>query len=259
LLELVGQREYVPASLRTAIATSTMITPFSPLSDDELQELDNFMLYEVACDESMTLDTLDGYLHAIAIGPVTLHPRQWMPGIWGEGDSIMPPVESIEKLNRILGLVMRLFNSIIAALEDLPREIYPLWNEQEYRGKEYDDAEGWANGFCDGVKLCQREWQPLLDTPQGQAWYRPLGLLGEDDFVPEQDALTKTPAMRGKLALQIPAAVVAMYEHWLPYRQALYEREVAKTLQEKVGRNESCPCGSGKKFKKCCGAAADLH
>ncbi|MGB5261359.1 MAG: SEC-C metal-binding domain-containing protein, partial [Gammaproteobacteria bacterium] len=22
----------------------------------------------------------------------------------------------------------------------------------------------------------------------------------------------------------------------------------------KVGRNEPCPCGSGKKFKKCCGA-----
>ena len=50
-----------------------------------------------------------------------------------------------------------------------------------------------------------------------------------------------------------------MYEHWLPYREALYEREVAKTLQEKVGRNDPCPCGSGKKFKKCCGAAADLH
>ena len=47
-----------------------MTTPVSPLSDDELQELDNFMLYEVACDESMTLDTLDGYLYAIAIGPV---------------------------------------------------------------------------------------------------------------------------------------------------------------------------------------------
>ncbi|MCK7579691.1 MAG: SEC-C domain-containing protein [Chromatiales bacterium] len=22
---------------------------------------------------------------------------------------------------------------------------------------------------------------------------------------------------------------------------------------EKVGRNEPCPCGSGKKYKKCCG------
>lgn len=27
-----------------------------------------------------------------------------------------------------------------------------------------------------------------------------------------------------------------------------------KRAQPKVGRNEPCPCGSGKKFKKCCGA-----
>ncbi|MFB6240325.1 MAG: SEC-C metal-binding domain-containing protein, partial [Gemmatimonadota bacterium] len=26
--------------------------------------------------------------------------------------------------------------------------------------------------------------------------------------------------------------------------------------REKVGRNEPCPCGSGKKYKKCCGARA---
>jgi len=26
-------------------------------------------------------------------------------------------------------------------------------------------------------------------------------------------------------------------------------------LAEKVGRNEYCPCGSGKKYKKCCGAS----
>ena len=27
----------------------------------------------------------------------------------------------------------------------------------------------------------------------------------------------------------------------------------------KTGRNDPCPCGSGKKFKKCCGAASTLH
>ncbi len=26
-----------------------------------------------------------------------------------------------------------------------------------------------------------------------------------------------------------------------------------KIAEEKVGRNDPCPCGSGKKFKKCCG------
>jgi len=27
-----------------------------------------------------------------------------------------------------------------------------------------------------------------------------------------------------------------------------------KRTEEKIGRNDSCPCGSGKKYKKCCGA-----
>ncbi|MHB9102388.1 MAG: SEC-C metal-binding domain-containing protein [Sulfuricella sp.] len=26
-----------------------------------------------------------------------------------------------------------------------------------------------------------------------------------------------------------------------------------------VGRNDPCPCGSGKKFKQCCGKAPTVH
>ena len=33
-------------------------------------------------------------------------------------------------------------------------------------------------------------------------------------------------------------------------------RTVRKTASEKVGRNDPCPCGSGKKYKKCCGAGS---
>ena len=32
------------------------------------------------------------------------------------------------------------------------------------------------------------------------------------------------------------------------------KRPVRKTAAQKVGRNDPCPCGSGKKYKKCCGA-----
>ena len=238
---------------------TTSPDPFTALSDTELHELGEFLLYEVESEEGMTLDCMDGYMHAIAIGPTTVKPQQWLPPIWGESQRMMPPVENIGKLNHILGLVMRHFNSIIADLEDTPPNIYPMWHSREFRGKEYDDAEGWSMGFVDGVKLSLADWKPLLDTPQGQAWYSPIGLLGEDDYGPDQDKLTKTPAMRSKLALKIPESVVAMYEYWLPLRKAIYEREVAKALRPKVGRNEPCPCGSGKKFKKCCGAAADLH
>ena len=42
-------------------------------------------------------------------------------------------------------------------------------------------------------------------------------------------------------------------------RESLYkEQKSSKTVKregEKIGRNEPCPCGSQKKYKKCCGAA----
>jgi preprotein translocase subunit SecA len=33
-------------------------------------------------------------------------------------------------------------------------------------------------------------------------------------------------------------------------------KPVVKSEQQKVGRNDPCPCGSGKKYKKCCGKSA---
>lgn len=243
-----------------ALQTQVMAVPFAPLSEDEFDELDHFLLYEVDTEEGMTLDMADGFLHAIAIGPITLHPRQWLPKIWGTTE-MMPPMDSIEHLNHVLGLVMRHFNGIIAGLEDHPSEITPRWSISTYVGddQEYDDAEAWAYGFVQGMKLCWNDWQTLLSTPQGQAWFRPIALLGEDEFSADQDELTETPAMRAELAQQIPQAVLDLHAHWLPYRRAVAERTMAQSMQTKVGRNEPCPCGSGKKFKKCCGAAVDLH
>jgi uncharacterized protein len=237
-----------------------MTDPFAPLSEKEFDELDHFLMYEVDTEEVMMLDMVDGFLHAIAIGPTSLRPKQWLPKIWGTQE-MMPPMASIDELNHILGLVMRHFDSIIAGLENDPPEINPCWSTMTYDGDEheYDDAEGWAHGFIEGMKLCWNDWKPLLATPEGQAWFKPIALLGEDDYAVDQDELTRTPALRAALAHQIPQAVLEIHAYWLPLRLAVHEREVAKSLHTKVGRNEPCPCGSGKKFKKCCGAAADLH
>ncbi len=45
---------------------------FASLTDAEFQALDHFLLYEVDSDESMQIELLDGFLHAIAIGPTTI-------------------------------------------------------------------------------------------------------------------------------------------------------------------------------------------
>ena len=34
----------------------------------------------------------------------------------------------------------------------------------------------------------------------------------------------------------------------------LEKKEIKKSFDKKISRNEPCPCGSGKKYKRCCGA-----
>lgn len=232
-----------------------------PLSEEELEELDQFLLY-LDNDDSMTLDTLDGFLHAIAIGPETVMPSQWLPVVWGQQESggMMPPADTLEQTNHWLGLVMRHFNSIVFGFGQNPTFVELLWSTTEYDDQgEFEDAEMWAYGFCQGIKLTPAAWQPLLNDARGADWFRPIGLLGEENFSPDQDELTRTPVQRHALAKQIEESVRQIHAFWLPLRQAVAERQQARRLSTKVGRNEPCPCGSGKKFKKCCGAAADLH
>ena len=38
--------------------------------------------------------------------------------------------------------------------------------------------------------------------------------------------------------------------------RASREAATMRRTVPKVGRNEPCPCGSGRKFKQCCGAAS---
>jgi len=75
-----------------------MTDPFAPLSEEEFEELDHFLLFDVDTEEVMTMDMVDGFLHAIAVGPTTLHPKQWLPKIWGTKE-MMPAMGSIEELN----------------------------------------------------------------------------------------------------------------------------------------------------------------
>jgi len=252
LLKALAQEKFQP----TGQEVQDMM---ASLSEEELEELDQFLLYGVDNDEAMTLDTLDGYLHAIAIGPQTIMPRQWLPKVWGEDSAMMPPMDSMEQLNHIMGLVMRHYNSIISGFEQSPPMVMPYWNTYQYDIGEFEDAEMWAHGFTEGVALNRGAWKPLLNSPQGQQWYRPIGLLGEEAFSADQDELTQTPQQREQLAQQIEDSLANIHAFWLPLRVAVHERQTSQRLRKKVGRNEPCPCGSGKKFKKCCGSASELH
>jgi SEC-C motif len=67
--------------------------------------------------------------------------------------------------------------------------------------------------------------------------------------------------LREKLILGIAGAVTAIYRYFAPHRRSTAAELIAKqpayrNPERKVGRNNPCPCGSGKKYKHCCGKAA---
>jgi uncharacterized protein len=244
---------------REPSTTSASPDMMAPLSDEELDELDDFLL-DLDAEEAMTLDMLDGFLHALAIGPETVMPSRWLPRVWGlEDGGLLPPVADMEVANHLLGLVMRHFNSIVLGFEQHPPEVSPMWTTTRYDTGEFEDAEMWAYGFTEAVQLSPAAWQALFKHPDGQRWYRPIHLLGADDAVYDEEALTRTPEQREALARQIEASLREIHAFWVPLRQAVTERRSAQAMSTKVGRNEPCPCGSGKKFKKCCGAPSELH
>jgi uncharacterized protein len=235
-----------------------------PLSEEEFDELDEFLISDLTSDETLTIEGLDGYLTAMAIGPTTVPPSFWLPGVWGPSENDTPAFETMDQAQHILGLILRNMNGIITCLEDDPDAFEPVFGfvNLDDRGTEFIDGEAWAVGFMQGLMLVRADWQALFDSEQGRQWLTPIRLMGARDLTPEEEELIGTPEQDEALTKQIPASIAAIYRFWLPYRQAVHEQKLAAAVQRtapKVGRNDPCPCGSGKKFKKCCGAAADLH
>jgi len=61
----------------------------------------------------------------------------------------------------------------------------------------------------------------------------------------------------GKEHEHVETAVFGREEgQWAYFGQLSPKGQTVRREQPKTGRNDPCPCGSGKKYKKCCGAAA---
>jgi len=67
---------------------------------------------------------------------------------------------------------------------------------------------------------------------------------------------TRRSLTRSEYQAVVPAMQAAFGNHKVEYFGGLdtAPRMPYQRSQPKVGRNELCPCGSGKKHKKCCGA-----
>ena len=237
------------------------VTP--ALSDTEMDELDSFLMSDATSNEVMLLDCLDGFLTAVASGPVMLTQSEWLPRVWGPSESDAPTFASDAQAEKIIGLITRHLNAIVWNLQQEPDHFEPVFDLQVYMDdeREYVDGEMWAHGYMTGIAMQRDSWKALFESKHGIEVLQPIRLLGSADISAEEEELIATPAQREELSKPIPASVAWIYKFWAPQRAAA-ERTTGKTAapeNQKISRNAPCICGSGRKYKKCCAATTDAQ
>ena len=225
-----------------------------PLSDAEYARI-AVMLERSRSKGAMNLEMLDGFFAALICGPDMVRPGEYMREIWG-GDHIGEFQDEAE-MQEFFDLIMRHWNSLARTFNSSEPFMPFLLEDEEGVAR----ANDWALGFVRGMKLRQQDWAGLLDDEDHGGLLVPiLALAHEHDPDPTLRPY-KEPMdaqRREKLVLGTSVCVPSIYRYFLSRRRLSSRVEPGagahRRLGAKVRRNEPCPCGSGKKFKKCCGA-----
>lgn len=226
-----------------------------PLTDQELDELDE-LLFRIGGSDAMNVEELDGFQCALITCPEMVRIAEYMPKILGviPEDAALLPTE--KTLNRLLELMMQNWNCIVAELQSEGFHTPLLIRDEKGMAKGTD----WANGFLTGTDLRRHAWGKLFEDENEFAPMIPIFALAYENHPdktlrPYKKKIGKK--LRSKLIAGAAAAVKVLYERRL---QALHGNPqvetAAKTRRQrraKVGRNDPCYCGSGKKYKNCCG------
>jgi uncharacterized protein len=221
------------------------------LSDAEIGELGAFLMSEATSDECMDLVTLDGFLTALVVGPRLVAPSVWLPMVWG--DTSEPVFESKDQAEWIISLLLRRMNMISNMFGKNSAGFEPLLYEREVKGTRFWLADDWCFGFIRAMALGHEAWDPLFDDKTNRVLLVPILTLGTQEGLAQIDAAAD-PASEYTAALDmLHLSVEAIHAYWhlLPI-----EKLVATRASQKPARNGPCPCGSGRKFKKCCALAS---
>jgi uncharacterized protein len=229
-------------------------TDTEPLSDAELDRLADF-LKSCKGGNAMNVEQLDGFFAVLIAGPETVMPSEYNPEVFGGEMSDACEFSSLEQANEIFGLMMRHWNAIAGTL--FKDEVYvPLLLEDEDGVAHGND---WARGFMRGMHMCHDGWAKLVDDEEHGGCLIPMMMLcHEHDEDPEMRPEPITPEKREDIIAHMAAGLVEAYRYFRSHRKAYADTAFApepRRTTSKLGRNDPCPCGSGKKYKKCCGGA----
>ncbi|WP_028451312.1 UPF0149 family protein [Chitinilyticum aquatile] len=227
------------------------------LNETELEQLDNFLMSGKTPEETMDLEMLDGLLVALAIGPEEVTEEEWLPQVFA---GAVPEFDDAAEADTILGLIRRHAGTVSTAFSLRARErvgeqplYFPLILEDEGVDEKWQESLGayWASGFRAGMLLREEAWQAALD--ESDAFFETCAkiLALELGHHPENESDTLSIKGREERLTELPWIVEDIMHYWLEAK--IGKVETVRNEEAKVGRNDPCPCGSGKKYKKCHG------
>lgn len=233
------------------------MNPLPLFSEADLDRLEEFLDSEIFKDEAMQLDELQAMLCAVVSGPELIPPSIWLPAALGEA----PDYASENQANEVLTLVMGFYNDIAATLpanDGWELILYPFADDPE----ELDFAT-WADAYIFGSQLGS-DWYESAgeDTEELSALLQPFFLLNgmlKADAENQHErwmSMAEEKLAIGRAQEELPELVTEIYNFWREKRTGGEKRQ---PTESQLGRQDDCPCGSGKPFKQCCGSPERLH
>ena len=192
---------------------------------------------------TMRCDEVQGFMMALLSGPDALNPTNWLPEILGE-ESLFDAKErtEIERLVMAMAADMRM---------KLNEKILPdLWFYEDEAGN--PDFYTWCNAYLYALDIVPTDWFEAVDQEEFEDLFYPIMALGGiyDDEENGEVILHLNEKELTQLESDLPHVLLDIYWYW----QAIINKpQTVRREGEKVGRNDPCLCGSGKKYKACCG------
>lgn len=232
-----------------------MATTARQLTDAEYDRI-AALLNRFHSEHSMNLEMLDGFFVALICSPEMVPPSEYLPQIWGGNSAENGVMSDPKEWETVLALVMNHWNAVAHALNS-GGPYLPLLLEDNDGVAHAND---WAHGFLRGMELRRSGWSELFDDEAQAGTLVPIFALANEhhadpEMRPYQEPMTAE--RREQLIVSVAGFVPAIFQYFATHRRfagrAGLENRTHRRANAKTGRNDLCPCGSGEKFKKCCG------
>jgi uncharacterized protein len=237
------------------------------LTDAEFAELDDLLAATPEPLEPCDAVMLDGYLCGVLVQPVLLQPDAWLAHVFDLEGRPLPDEADAAWLERTRTLVLRRHAALNRALvEDGWFDPLILEFDDEHPA-EIDDPVlaalhpvsqslmPWVVGFQHAT-VC---FPDLLEMPDDAVMtamarmYRHLPAETDEEREVVETLDREQPLTTLEDAIEDLVLSVADLADLT--REQRYKVDTVKRETPKVGRNDACPCGSGKKYKHCHGQA----